>query len=150
MINFCKQFFNDLIEYDRTLIKPYELDIVIPELYLAIEFNGVYYHSVEAGTPLGYHLMKTKMCETLNYKLIHIWEDEWNNNNEKVKNNLLKIFNNENLILFEDEKQIVFDRCNTSLNDLRVNFNKIEETKPQLILRDRYHVEDCGTLIVTK
>ena len=90
------------------------------------------------------------MCESKNYRLIHIWEDEWNNNNEKVKNNLLKIFNNENLILFEDEKQIIFDRCNTSLNDLRVNFNKIEETKPQLILRDRYHVEDCGTLIVRK
>ena len=96
--------------------------------------------------------MKTEMCEAKGYKLIHIWEDEWNNNNEKVKNNLLKIFNNENLILFENEKQIVFDRCNTSINDLRVIFNKskIEETAPQLVLRDRYHVEDCGKLIVIK
>lgn len=92
------------------------------------------------------------MCESKNYRLIHIWEDEWNNNNEKVKNDLSKIFNDKNLILFEDEKQIIFDRCNTSINDLRVIFNKskIEETKPQLILRDRYHVEDCGTLIVIK
>ena len=48
LINFCKQFFNNLIEYDRTLIKPYELDIVIPDLNLAIEFNGIYYHSIEA------------------------------------------------------------------------------------------------------
>lgn len=96
--------------------------------------------------------MKTKLCEAQNYKLIHIWEDEWNNNNKKVKNDLLKIFNKENLTLFEDEKQIIFDRCNTSLNDLRIIFNKnkIEETIPQLILRDRYHVEDCGKLIVIK
>ena len=36
---FCKQYFPDLKENERTLIKPYELDIVIPELKLAIEFN---------------------------------------------------------------------------------------------------------------
>ena len=47
-VHFCKQIFNNLIEYDRALIKPYELDIVIPDLNLAIEFNGVYYHSIEA------------------------------------------------------------------------------------------------------
>lgn len=96
--------------------------------------------------------MKTKLCEVQNYKLIHIWEDEWNNNNKKVKNDLLKIFNKEKLTLFEDEKQIIFDRCNTSLNELRIIFNKnkIEETIPRLVLRDRYHVEDCGKLIVIK
>ena len=39
LIDFCHQFFNDLKTHDRTLIKPYELDIVIPELKLALEFN---------------------------------------------------------------------------------------------------------------
>lgn len=39
LIEFCHQFFNNLIIKDRQLIKPYELDIVIPELHLAIEFN---------------------------------------------------------------------------------------------------------------
>ena len=104
------------------------LDIVIPDLNLAIEFNGVYYHSIEARNTI------------------------WLSLNEKTKNDLLKIFNNKNLILFEDENQIIFDRCNISLNDLRIIFNKnkIKETKPQLILRDRYHVEDCGKLIVIK
>lgn len=48
LITFCRHFFDKLKTHDRTLIKPYELDIVIPELYLAIEFNGVYYHSIEA------------------------------------------------------------------------------------------------------
>lgn len=43
--DFCKQFYPNLIENDRELIAPYELDIVIPELHLAIEFNGVYWHS---------------------------------------------------------------------------------------------------------
>lgn len=48
IINFCKQYFNNIIEYDRQLIKPYELDIIIPERKLAIEFNGIWYHSLEA------------------------------------------------------------------------------------------------------
>ena len=39
LVEFCKQYFPDLKENNRTLIKPYELDIVIPELKLAIEFN---------------------------------------------------------------------------------------------------------------
>ena len=39
LINFCKQYYPNLIENDRELIKPLELDIVIPELKLAIEFN---------------------------------------------------------------------------------------------------------------
>ena len=39
LIDFCHQFFNNLKTHDRTLIKPYELDIVIPELHLALEFN---------------------------------------------------------------------------------------------------------------
>lgn len=48
VVEFCRQFFNDLIENDRKLIAPYELDIVIPDLNLAIEFNGIWYHSIEA------------------------------------------------------------------------------------------------------
>ena len=36
---FCKQYYPNLIENDRQLIKPHELDIVVPELKLAIEFN---------------------------------------------------------------------------------------------------------------
>jgi hypothetical protein len=38
-VDFCKQYYPNLKENDRELIKPYELDIVIPELKLAIEFN---------------------------------------------------------------------------------------------------------------
>lgn len=39
LVDFCKQFYPNLIENDRQLIKPYELDIVIPERKLAIEFD---------------------------------------------------------------------------------------------------------------
>ena len=39
LVEFCKQYYPNLKENDRELIKPFELDIVIPELKLAIEFD---------------------------------------------------------------------------------------------------------------
>lgn len=39
LTGFCKEYYPNLIENDKELIKPLELDIVIPELKLAIEFN---------------------------------------------------------------------------------------------------------------
>lgn len=39
LVEFCKQFYPNLIQHDRKIIAPLELDILIPELKLAIEFN---------------------------------------------------------------------------------------------------------------
>ena len=62
---------------DRTLIKPLELDIVIPEHNLAIEFNGLIWHSEKYGKDRHYHSHKTNLCAEKGYRLIHIWEDDW-------------------------------------------------------------------------
>lgn len=64
----------------------YNLDILIPEKKLAIEFNGLYWHS-EANikmTPT-YHWEKTKICKEKGIELIHIWEHEWENKKDIVK-----------------------------------------------------------------
>ena len=74
-----------LIFNDRTIIKPYELDIVIPEKNIAIECNGIYRHSELNGKSKTYHLTKTKMCEDSNYRLIHITDSCWYTKNEIVK-----------------------------------------------------------------
>ena len=77
---------------DRQIIKPLELDIVIPEKKIAIEFNGDYWHSVQAGTDKNYHLIKTKMCEEAGYRLIHIFEHEWDFQQKIIKEKLKAIF----------------------------------------------------------
>lgn len=51
-----------------------ELDIYIPSKHLAIEYNGIYWHSFR---DKNYHLNKTKACEELGIRLIHVWEDLW-------------------------------------------------------------------------
>lgn len=65
-----------------------QIDIYCPEYKLAIEFNGLYWHS-EKYRYKDYHLEKTMHCEAQGIQLIHIWEDEWRDKQEVVKS-LLK------------------------------------------------------------
>lgn len=75
IFEFIKSFYEgNVIENDRCLIKPKELDIYIPDKRVAIEFNGVYWHSLQDKT---YHLDKTKACESKGVRLIHIFNNDW-------------------------------------------------------------------------
>lgn len=67
----------ELILNDRQQIAPYELDIYIPEKKLAIECDGVYYHSTQKRADRNYHLKKTRMCLDRGIRLIHIDDWEW-------------------------------------------------------------------------
>jgi hypothetical protein len=71
---------NDIILNDRSGIsgKNKELDIYLPKYNLAIEFDGVYWHS-EKFLPKDYHLTKTEQCESNGIQLLHIFENEWIN-----------------------------------------------------------------------
>ena len=142
LVEFCKQYFPNLKENNRQLIKPLELDIVIDELKLAIEFNGSFYHSVQKdfGVPLGYHLNKVLKCNSVGYRLIHIWEDEWNYNKELIKQKLIDIFTNNETIDYNQK----LDR--SWYNNLSGNF---EEISPEIIIRDGFEVENCGYLKYT-
>lgn len=62
----------------------FELDIYLPEIGIALEYNGIYWHSsVYKGRT--YHLSKFEKCEKIGITLIHIWEDDWLNEVEIVK-----------------------------------------------------------------
>lgn len=75
----------EIIQSDKKLLKGKELDIYIPEKNIAIEFNGLYWHSEEAGKDQGYHYSKWFSCKNAGVQLIQIWEDEWNRNPEQIK-----------------------------------------------------------------
>tara|TARA_R110000851_G_scaffold104230_2_gene221760 strand:- start:2611 stop:4230 length:1620 start_codon:yes stop_codon:yes gene_type:complete len=92
--NELKDFINSLdIKFDknnRQIIKPFELDIYIPSKNIAIEFNGLYWHS-EVYKSNEYHVNKTRLCEDNGIQLIHIFEDEWTNKKDIVKSRLKNI-----------------------------------------------------------
>ena len=71
----------------------FELDIYIPELHFAIEFDGLFWHNERSGKKSEYHLWKTKECEKMGIKLIHIFEDEWMFHKEAVKDYLRRFAN---------------------------------------------------------
>ena len=46
LLDFVKSNYNgEIIHNDRSIIHPYELDIYLPDLRLAIEYNGDYWHA---------------------------------------------------------------------------------------------------------
>lgn len=61
----------------RSIISPMELDIYIPIKKIAIELNGIYWHTESNGKNRNYHLNKTIKCEEQNIKLLHFWDNEW-------------------------------------------------------------------------
>jgi hypothetical protein len=69
-----------------------EIDIYISNKNLAIEFNGIYWHS-DLFKDKNYHLNKTLFLKTKNINLIHIWEDLWNNKKEIIKQRILSKLN---------------------------------------------------------
>lgn len=78
-------------KHNRTIIKPYELDIVIESHKLAIEVCGVFWHSEQAGKDRNYHRNKLVRAEQAGYRLITLFDDTWNEHKLKCKQTLQHI-----------------------------------------------------------
>ncbi len=106
IINFLKTFnIKNISTKNKFVIQPYELDIYLPTFNIAIEYNGLYWHSEEKINK-NYHLNKTELCESKNIQLIHIFEDEWLFKKEIVKSRLKQILN-----LNSDLTKIYSEEC---------------------------------------
>jgi hypothetical protein len=78
ILNFIKENYDGtILENDRIIIKPNEIDILIPKLNIGFELNGVYWHSEKFKNKY-YHLNKLDKSNTIGLDLITIWEDDWN------------------------------------------------------------------------
>lgn len=85
LVDFVKSIYSDeIMENTKRIIPPKELDIYIPKMKLAIEYNGLYWHD-ENHVDRNYHLTKTNMCNKKGIDLIHVFEDDWLYKKEIVK-----------------------------------------------------------------
>lgn len=61
-----------------------ELDVYVPAKSVAIEYNGLYWHS-HINKSSNYHSMKSKTARESGVALIHVFEDEWREKCDIVK-----------------------------------------------------------------
>ena len=103
LLDFVKSNYKgEIIHNDRSVIHPYELDIYLPDLRLAIEYNGDYWHANpefysedETINIKGVEYCvkdiwkkdqrKLELCNSKNITLVTIWEDDWTNSKNKIK-----------------------------------------------------------------
>ncbi|MCA9748207.1 MAG: hypothetical protein KC414_03825 [Romboutsia sp.] len=84
LFKFIKTINSTAENNNRTVLEGTELDIYIKERNLAIEYNGVFWHS-EKYKDKNYHYEKWRQCDEKGIQLIQIFEDDWINKKDLVK-----------------------------------------------------------------
>lgn len=100
LVKYIKEIYNKDIKTNvYGVITPYELDILLPDINMAIEFNGTYFHSDNfmltnhKKTSYNYHLNKFEMCAERNIQLLFVWEDDWEDYRDEIEKALISSIN---------------------------------------------------------
>lgn len=115
---FIKSFgINDIENNNKKALDGTELDIYIPSMNIAIEYNGLFYHSEVSGKKdKNYHLNKLNKCKEKGIRLINIFEDEWNMKKDIVMSKLKYIFNCAELNVIHARKCVIKQIDNSEKN----------------------------------
>lgn len=129
LIDFLQSLGLNLILRSRSIISPYELDIVILEHNIAIEYCGLYWHSdIHPRMNANYHLNKHNLCREQGLMLLTIYEDEWKYKQDIVKAKLRSILN------INDQVSIPARKCD--IVDVSTNIAKA--------FFNQYHIQGYG------
>jgi len=77
---FVKSLGVDIIDNDRDIVKPNEIDIFICSKMFGIELHGLYWHSynrMESKDERMKHYNKYEICSSSGVRLLQIFENEW-------------------------------------------------------------------------
>lgn len=101
LLTYIKSIYNGkVLENDINTVRTghknrfFELDIYLPELRIAFDFNGMYWHSDKYKDKY-YHQRKLLKCYDAGVQLIHIYEYDWDNN-EDIKLRISEVLSNVN------------------------------------------------------
>ena len=119
--DYIEQQYNGWVVYnDRTILDGKELDIVLPDMSLAFEFNGTYWHQ-DKKVPINYHKDKTNKAEDNDYQLIHISDYLWETKQDIVKSRIKQLLHTSTKIPARKTKieQITFPKEFLETNHLQ-------------------------------
>lgn len=134
LLNYIKGIYHGVvIANDRSVIAPKELDIYLPELNLAFEFNGVYWHSSANGTSNDYHYLKTQACINAGVRLVHIFENEWLDNNELIRARIADLVGANQIINADECEIVLLDHADEFLQQYHITGNAPHNMAIQLL-----------------
>lgn len=102
--DFIKSLGFKTIQNDRNIISPKEIDIVIVDKNIGIEYCGVYWHSSKFRNRND-HKDKLMLANHTGIRLITIYETEWLENPELIKNKIRAILG------VSDQRRIYARKC---------------------------------------
>lgn len=142
IFDFVKTLVGDDVSVEtnnKSVLKPQELDIYIPSLNLAIECNGLYWHSEIAGIKNKvYHLNKTMKCESTGISLIHVFENEWYQKQDIVKSILRNIIGKTGLKIYARECDVKIVESNKEVCEF-LNKNHLQGMSVSSVKIGLYH-----------
>ena len=144
-ITYTKNKYKSIINKEFFLQNVYNKNIY--NKGLAIEFNGLYWHSDEFKDK-NYHYDKLKMCQNKGIKLLNIWEDDWNFRQEIVKsiiNKKLELISNK-----INAKECIIKEIDNKTSNLFLNNNHLQGTCSSSIKLGLYYKDELVSLMAFK
>jgi hypothetical protein len=136
--------YTDVITKNRDLLSGKEIDILLPEKKIAVEFDGLYWHS-DIYKDKNYHINKSLLSKEKGYDMIHIFEDEWLEKSEIIKSILKNKLN-------KTEEKIFARKCEIKEIDDKIekeflNKNHIQGYTNSLFCYGLYYNGEIVSLI---
>lgn len=128
VISYIKSISNTTIEIDnRSVLDGREIDILLPELNIGFEYNGLYSHyyrpdvaSFSGRKDKSYHLNKKQFANKNGIDLIHIFSDDWKHRKYIVQS-MISSKLHKNTKIFARKCNIVIPTNQEKLNFLAEN-----------------------------
>lgn len=134
---------------NKRLLNGVEIDILINDTNIGIEYNGLFYHSESMGKNKNYHLDKTKLAENKGIKLIHIFEDEWLTKKDIVKNRLKTILGVDKNKIFA--RKCIIKEINVEDKDIFLNEVHIQGSDKSSVRLGAYYCDELvGVMTFSK
>lgn len=105
-----------------------ELDAFVPSMNIAVEANGVFFHSERFRSP-EYHRDKAAACESLGIRLIQVWQDDWEQKRDIVERLLARKLG------VSSERRVAARKANTEI---------LEPTEARPFL-ERNHIQGASS-----